>query len=592
MRILRYLSILLVLLPRLAHAQQDPDRYTSLMDSAKMLLYNEPGISVRLSSEALEIALNSSDSAKMIEALSVKGNAYYVSGKFESATLDFMETIRLNESLNSIRGMAYSMNNLGAVYNAMGEWSKSIETLQEALRYASDSLPPNLISDIHFNLGAALTETGDTSGAISHYRQSRNQAEQSGDPSRLASVLVNLAVMLRETGELASAKTSLYRAAALADSIEDKNLDMYVMVEMGELYLDKGIADSALIFFGEGKDLAEELGSFLMGADGWGGMARSWSELGEWEKAAEARLMESTLKDSLYNEEKEMITRDLLTKYETERKEKENDLLKKKNSIQKLMIFSIAASLVLLLGLGGFYLYRQRSKRRLELLEEARRAAELQQEITEAELSALRAQINPHFIFNCLNSIQNCLDAGDLDAADTYLAKFSKLLRMMLEFSGRSHISLSDEIRYLSHYIDLERLRFSKSFDYEIEWEGDENPDNIEIPTLIVQPYVENAIKHGLTPLKEGGHLKVRFVLGEDDNMRILVEDNGIGRDRSREQQESSGPRHRSMGMEITRSRIEKLNEGFNEKDLLKITDLYDAQGAPAGTRIEILIPA
>ncbi|MEW6469727.1 MAG: two-component regulator propeller domain-containing protein [Bacteroidota bacterium] len=207
------------------------------------------------------------------------------------------------------------------------------------------------------------------------------------------------------------------------------------------------------------------------------------------------------------------------------------------------------------------------------------------------ELKALRSQMNPHFIFNALNSIQHFIMSSDEQGASKYLNKFAKLIRSILNNTEKSSVTLKEEIESLKLYLELEVLRFENKFDYGIHVDPSIDLDFYEVPTLLIQPYVENAIIHGLVPKKDKGKLDIAISL-EDNFIVCVIQDNGIGRKRSMEMKEKSMKRgHKSFGMKITRDRLELLNSVRNSSLSVNITDLENENGEPLGTKVEIFIP-
>lgn len=207
------------------------------------------------------------------------------------------------------------------------------------------------------------------------------------------------------------------------------------------------------------------------------------------------------------------------------------------------------------------------------------------------ELKALRAQMNPHFVFNSLNSIQNFIMSSDGEEAVKYLSKFAKLMRTILNNSERATVTIREEIHALQLYLELEVLRFENKFDYTIEIDPGIDQDFYEIPTMLIQPYVENAIIHGLMPKPSKGHLLIKIDM-DKTHIICTVIDTGIGRKRSMQLKEKSGKKeHVSMGMRITRDRLAVLNNIHNSNLSVNITDLVTEEKEPQGTKIEIFIP-
>ncbi len=210
--------------------------------------------------------------------------------------------------------------------------------------------------------------------------------------------------------------------------------------------------------------------------------------------------------------------------------------------------------------------------------------------ISESQLSALQAQMNPHFIFNAINSIQNYILEKKEDDAYDYLVKFSKLVRLVLNNSREKEISLHAELEMLQLYVSLEQLRFDKSFEFILQVSDDLNLFEIEIPTMLIQPYVENAIWHGLMNLNGERQAVLKIDISQEDNiLRIDIQDNGIGRARSNAFKRDS--LHHSVGMQLTEKRIEMINTIWNLKNVqVSITDLYDEQQESMGTKVELFL--
>ncbi len=214
----------------------------------------------------------------------------------------------------------------------------------------------------------------------------------------------------------------------------------------------------------------------------------------------------------------------------------------------------------------------------------------IEKQVFELEQKALRLQMNPHFIFNSLNAIQNFVLANDTDKAVNYLAKFSHLMRMILANSTASHITLKDELNALIYYIDLEKLRFDDKFDYKITRDPSIDEDFVEIPPMLFQPYVENAIIHGLVNSPKRGLLEISIRRINPGTMLCTVKDNGIGREKAIEIRNKSGIKRQPKGMIITQERIDIFNKQSSKNFAVKITDLRGDHGEPAGTMVEFTI--
>ncbi len=240
-----------------------------------------------------------------------------------------------------------------------------------------------------------------------------------------------------------------------------------------------------------------------------------------------------------------------------------------------------------LLGVGsllGFVvLLFQRRLKRLQ------KEAQTQQEINELKRAALQAQMNPHFVFNCLNSIQQFIAIGDKKNALHYLSRFAQLIRKTLQVSTKSRIPLEDEVNMLRNYLELEKARFGNKFEYSIEVEPQIDGFEMEIPPLLIQPYVENAIIHGIARIDKPGQIDISFVLQEKD-LKVTVSDNGIGIHQSKTAQNALMADKKSLGMDITQKRLRLVQPIELGVDPITIIERKDEQGKVMGTTIEIVL--
>ena len=233
---------------------------------------------------------------------------------------------------------------------------------------------------------------------------------------------------------------------------------------------------------------------------------------------------------------------------------------------------------------------RQKFQRQLEQSEKEKQLAELRRKTGDLEMQALRAQMNPHFVFNSLNAINSFILQKDKTQASEYLTKFSRLVRMILQNSQSSLITLESELESLRLYLELEALRFEHRFEYKINISKDVDADMIKVPPLIIQPYAENAIWHGLMHKEENGHLVID-ITEELEYLQIRIMDDGIGRERSATMTSKTATKHKSMGLKITADRIAMLERTAMQKSSVVINDLVHPDGTAAGTEVIIKIP-
>ncbi|GAB3998682.1 hypothetical protein GCM10028807_47010 [Spirosoma daeguense] len=229
-----------------------------------------------------------------------------------------------------------------------------------------------------------------------------------------------------------------------------------------------------------------------------------------------------------------------------------------------------------------------------QLLEEERLQRlinDFNQKIAETEMAALRAQMNPHFIFNCLNSIQFFTAQNQSEKASDYLTKFSRLIRLVLENSKSERVTLSNELETLRLYMDMEAMRFPNKLQYHIQITEEIDTDGIQIPPLLLQPYVENAIWHGLMHKEEGGRVGITVKQTRQNVVEVTITDDGIGRQKAAEYKSKSATRQKSFGMKITADRIALINQLYQIQTNVVVNDLVDEKGESNGTQIVVQIP-
>jgi len=300
-------------------------------------------------------------------------------------------------------------------------------------------------------------------------------------------------------------------------------------------------------------------------------------------KAFESLQSQNILKDSINGFQKKKEILDLQYKYQTKQKDDQILLLSQKTQLQEL---KIKQNRIILLGVGVIVLLvvfifllllRQNSIKSKE------RVAEFQQKL-------LRSQMNPHFIFNSLTSVQNFIIKHDEIKASTYLARFSDLVRSILNNSLEEEITLEEEISTIENYLELQKVRFSDKFDFLIDVNEKLDLENTFIPPMLAQPFIENAIEHGIKQKQTKGFISIRF---NSLNKKIIleIEDDGIGRLKAQENLLKRDKEHKSLATILTRERIEVLNKRMKKKITLDIIDLKNELGEPAGTRVVFEIP-
>jgi len=438
---------------------------------------------------------------------------------------------------------------LGNVFDQNDEVEKSIHAYKRVVDLCESKGITSRLSWHYLYVATGYMALDDYDKAVKYYRKSLTATDDLSQDSR-ANVLANLGICYFRKGKYREALELLDRAEKLYGEHKEpdqKNFSNFANIEnwRGDIYDKIGKKKKSLKHYFRALDYAKKGGDFKQISGILKGMADFYAALDDFRNAYDYQVLYDKATEKYLEQINKKKIYELEVKYEAEKKEREAELL------------------------------------RLQA--------------TKLQLKALRAQMNPHFMYNALNCIQNYITSNEATNAAKYLAKFAKLMRQSLEYSEMEIISLEKELEFLEDYLYInEKLRFENQMKYKIEVDDEIEEDILGVPTMIVQPYVENAIEHGIRT-KKNGFIRVAFSLFDENSILCVVEDNGIGRHRAKQLQENdpSYQNHKSRGTLITEKRLEILHHAKKERGVfVKTIDLTDpTTGEPRGTRVEIQIP-
>ncbi len=321
----------------------------------------------------------------------------------------------------------------------------------------------------------------------------------------------------------------------------------------------------------------------------------AYSILGEQKKAVDENAKFVQIKDSIFGLEKRQLVADAETRFNTERlrAEKEKAELTSKRNLNYTIGSLIILGLVVMSGVFGYGRIQNKKKADLIILElkETQKRLALEKQYRNSELKALKAQMNPHFIFNALNSIQEYIVLNEKNLASDYLGKFADLMRTYLYQSDAGMITIQEEVDSLKMYLELEALRFGDALNYSVDVDKNIPTESVHIPTMLIQPYAENALKHGLLHKTGERSLKISFTRPNAQHIQCTVIDNGIGRKAATVLKEKKGSTHKSFASNANKSRLELLNYKKNKTIGVVYTDLHDPLENPLGTKVTLKIP-
>jgi len=529
-------------------------------------------------SEALLIRQSSlSKDSKQILAktLGSKGMVFSEQNKYAEALKYDLQAMKMYEELKNSVQLSKIYNNIGVIYNSIGDHPLALKYFLRAnqLQKAQQS-PAAAVSSS--NIGLIYLNQNLKNEARKHFDESLLLFEKSPDPRGLGELYNNYSRLYIGENKYTDAKVVLLKAENTFQSIQDQFglSDTYLL--LAEIYFEennlvkafefanKSLGMSRKLDFPETKMKAEKL------------LSEIYDKQGN-QKMALVHLKNYDLeKDKLETVENEQLRLKTELNFEYEKSELEKKEMKTRG---KLLLVIIAVVLISLFC-GLFFHHRNK---------EREKTVQLQKQLAEFEHKALHLQMNPHFVFNCLAAISSFIMQNGKEDAIKYLSKFSKLMRLTLEFSKESAIPIDKEIEALQNYLELEQLRFSQKFDFSIH-KSQEIEDDTAIPALLLQPYVENAIIHGVAPKESRGFIKIDFML-KADYLICTIEDNGIGIETSQKMKENMVQVHKSMALEISKKRLETLEELENKKVILNVSELKNDDGTAKGTLIILELP-
>ncbi|MCB9344327.1 MAG: histidine kinase [Lewinellaceae bacterium] len=447
-----------------------------------------------------------------------------------------------------IRTLVFS--GLGELYEQLGEKEKSLEAYKSVLPIVEKhGLRPRL-GWHYLNAGRAALARNDSDQAQAHFEKVLKFAA-SNEAEVKTHALSNLGIIAMMTGNAVRAFNLFGQAAAHYDPpVKPSDFTNLSKIEnwRAGLYHELENQEQAEIHFQNAWEIGQKGNDLYHLGQVGQNLASLHAEKGDFQKAFEWQSKVTDLNQQHFRKLRDHERQEIEARYQLERSRQEAQMAK--------------------LRVAGL------------------------------QLRALRAQMNPHFMFNSLNAIQGLVTSGRNADAESYLAKFAKMMRHTLEYSELEEVTLEQEIEFLKQYLDINRkLRFRDKLNPKIIFPKNQDLDDLLIPTMIVQPFVENAIEHGIRP-KQAGNLTISFELLEDDErlLKCVIEDDGVGFNKGREKQaaQMSFQKHRSRGMEITTERLNLLHElqGNEGENFIQIADISDlTNGKNTGTRVIVMLP-
>lgn len=557
---------------------------------------------LKIAEEAAALSKKINYKVGEIHSLSCIGNYYYLIADYPKAVNYYNRSLKLAESIQSVDNIVIGYNNLANLYSKAREPQKAIALFKKSdalLIQKGDSISQHRAA-ILVNLSDVYYSINDYKNAIRRLQEALSISEEIKSDFGFIICNSNLGSIYRKLNKFDDAFFYLEKAYNKSLQIDNTFLMSQIEVYLGACYAHFNDHKKARYFFDQSiehglKDNNNE--SLILIYEE---VQNYYEQKGNFEKAHLYLKKLMQLKDKIADVETNKAISDINTKYETAKKESRIKSLHQSNKItsleskQKTNAIILIVVIIVVVGTVAFSLFsRFKSRKKSEFLASqlayTEQLLEEKQRASESEIKAIKSQMNPHFFYNALNSIQGYVLTGEQQKASESIGLFSELSRAVLESSRMNEISLHDELELLESYLKLECMRMPK-IKYSIEKSEDLRLFDLYLPPMIVQPIVENSVKHGLANKGEGGLIQLRFT-AEEDCLLIEIEDDGIGREAAGKIGSFTKRKGSSFSTEANLNRIELLNESFGLAISQEIVDNFDQEGKACGTLIRIKVP-
>lgn len=613
----KVLDSLAVVLSQTTNLPKRTQLLNKISDSYKT---SDPNAMQKFASEALELAKKTNNTKEEVLAYQNLGTSHIILGDYRKAIQYFDLTEKkltgLNRTDQEIQEiLAKTFGSKGIIYSEQNNYSLALSNDFKAMKIYEDTRNEVQLSKIYNNIGVIYQSIDDNDKALYYFLKSYvlqkkvkaaslgavcsnigliyldknlpekakvffdeglNEFRKNPNPRDLGELYNSLSQYYISKGQIENAKAYLLKAEETFKSIDDKFglSDTYLF--LGRIYFNEDRLDQSLELANKSLAISKDLNLPETNVKSEELLSRIFDKKGNVEQALIHLKNYSTEKEKLLKAEnaKERIKTELNFEFERQKIEQ-----KEKTDREKMKwYFGFFMLMIILTGIFFFFRNKEREKTIL-----------LQKQLAEFQHKALHLQMNPHFVFNCLAAISSFIMQNDKEEAIKYLAKFSKLMRLTLDFSKESLITIDKEIESLKNYLELEQLRFNRKFDFKI-YKDPLIEDDTALPSLLLQPYIENAVIHGVVPKEGKGFIRIKFEQTKE-SLICEIEDNGIGIETSKKLKENSVNIHKSMAMDISQKRLETLEKLEKKEVNLTIREIKGPDGAVEGTRVFLELP-
>ncbi len=535
---------------------------------------SDPDSALKLYTEGMQLATAANDSGWISVTWLNLGVAYDNLGDYEEALKAQLQALHWKEALKDSVNLARVLHNLGGLYWRQGQLPEAISMLRRSvdIKRRHDTLK---VASGLSGIGVVLIDAGQYDSAIAVLRESLVLQDRMATGDHRGMQLYNLGLAHASAGRPDSALYNYERSLRAARGAADEELVLRSLYGIGEVLMDQGSYPEARPVLDSSLAMAQRTGSMDQLMEAHGSMAKLHEGLGDMKQALYHYREMQRYSDSLMTAEKDAAMNELRLQYDTERTERENAELRSARTFTELKAertrwIAVGIGLVAIVIAIGAWAIVQRNRQRAR-----QREADLEQQ-------ALRLQMDPHFLFNALNTLPGLYANGNATAANDHVAHLSKFLRLVLETSRRRTIPLQQELELVEHYLRISANRRPGVFTWRVEVMPYVKAEGIAIPPMLIQPIVENAIEHGFTGGGQG-HLSVRIDLA-GSVLLVEVKDNGIGRKAAAER-----PLRRngeSLGLDLVRKRVALFDKRTAWNESVVVRDERAPDGSPTGTTV------
>ena len=567
---------------------------------ARSFLINEKGVALRNKSNyegalnahqtAIQLASSCEDVLFKASALNMAGVVCRRTDKLRDATDYHKKALEILEKSNrqdesALRSIAVSKNSLGNIYLSMREYDLAEKEFTQSMTIEKRIGNFLGLAINNQNLGGIYEERKEYDKALNFFQTSLvyNNKIDSDFGRLICKNSIGRIYILQ--GKYAEAKKLVNETFSMATTLEDKFHAIATFTNLGAAETGLGEYQKAEGHLLYSLETAQKNNLPYFVAESYKWLAHLEEKRTNYQKALEYHQLFYENEQAYLKKEDQKYIANLVMQYDAEQKKDKIEILEKENELVKIKLTRnrlIFGGLLAVLGAVAVILYLRNRQNKLKS----------EKEILDLEQEMLRSQMNPHFLFNSLNSIKLYIINNEKDKAVFYLNKFSKLIRKILNASREKHLSLQDELETMELYINIENIRFSNKIDFHLEIEEGIKPSRINIPSMILQPFLENSIWHGLSSKEEDRKLYLRVKKKGNNHLEIEIEDNGVGRLKSEEIRTGKTLNKKSIGINLTEKRLRNFYKNEVDENTLKIIDLVDQNNHSLGTKVVLTLPA